>query len=360
MKRACVAFGLAVGVALGACKGGGASGGGSAPAVVPGAPAGDVTEIAGDVRATCDGKTRTLAKGDSVAGDDVITTGADGRVTIVLRHNHVAWSLGPNKEKKVADSAAWSATAAAGSESVGDDHSTAAGRHAERSATDTETSAPAPAVAAAPAPAAAEPAPAAAAAPAHAAAAPAAEIAPSDQPAAAAAPAAEAAAPPPPPPPPAPPPRMRSTPPAPKAEPPAAKGAPSVDALDDALGAPGGGAPAPRTTQETRPHGRATLGEIDAAGGLGSAEVGATLRRRLPQLRACYERALVENPALAGLLTLQLEVGVDGKVTSAKVDGDASLAEVRACVRQQLAPTRFSPAPTPTSVSAKMVLAPQG
>jgi hypothetical protein len=120
-----------------ACKGDGAP---SAPAIVAGAPAGDVTEAAGDVKATRGGKTRAIAKGDVVAGDDVIATGADGRVTIVLRHNQVPWSLGPNLTKKVGDSAAWTAAKGAKPEDVTDDHSAAAGRHAERSATETAAS----------------------------------------------------------------------------------------------------------------------------------------------------------------------------------------------------------------------------
>src|SRR6185437_8469577 len=120
-----------------ACKGGSAPTG---PAVVPGAPAGDVTEASGDVHATRDGKTRAIATGDVVAGDDVIATGDDGRVTIVLRHNQVPWSLGPNKSKKVGDSAAWAAAKGAKPEDVTDDHSAAAGRHAERSATETTAS----------------------------------------------------------------------------------------------------------------------------------------------------------------------------------------------------------------------------
>src|SRR5262245_12971240 len=95
-------------------KGGGASA--TAPAVAPGAPAGDVTEASGDVGATRDGKTRAIKVGDAVSGDDVVKTGADGRVTIVLRHNQVAWSLGPGKEKRVADSAAWAAAKGASGE----------------------------------------------------------------------------------------------------------------------------------------------------------------------------------------------------------------------------------------------------
>jgi hypothetical protein len=110
------------------------------PTPVPGAPAGDVTEKAGDVRAIRAGEIRALDKGGVVSADDVIKTGDDGRVVIVLRHNHVAWAIGPGKEKQVSDSAAWSAAAGAAPEVETDDHSYAAGRHGERSADDTVAS----------------------------------------------------------------------------------------------------------------------------------------------------------------------------------------------------------------------------
>jgi hypothetical protein len=131
-------------------------------AVVPGAEAGRVVEVSGAVTATRSGQARRLAVGDAVSGDDVVSTGADGRIVIELRHNQVRWSLGPGREKKVADSAAWTAAKGTGGAAVTDERSGAAGRHAEREAAD--TAATAPAAQAAPAPAA-QPAPAAAAAP---------------------------------------------------------------------------------------------------------------------------------------------------------------------------------------------------
>jgi hypothetical protein len=138
MRATALLFVLAAALAgATACKGDGKA---AAMAVVPGAPAGDVTELAGDVRATRDGKTRPLAKGDVVSGDDVIATGADGRVTIVLRHNQVAWALGPGRQKRVGDSAAWAAAKGAAAEEVTDDKSAAAGRHAERNGADTAAS----------------------------------------------------------------------------------------------------------------------------------------------------------------------------------------------------------------------------
>jgi hypothetical protein len=129
---------LVLGAATVACGSGGASG----PTVVAGAPAGDVTEVSGTVTATRDGKARALAVGDTVSGDDVIETSADGRVAIRLHHNLVPWALGPGKKEQVAMSLAWKAPrateAAAG---LTGERSGAAGRHAEREAADTAATA---------------------------------------------------------------------------------------------------------------------------------------------------------------------------------------------------------------------------
>jgi hypothetical protein len=363
-----------------ACKGGGSA---SAQQVVAGAPAGDVTEISGEVHATRDGKTRTIAKGDVVSGDDVIATGGDGRITIVLRHNHVPWVLGPNKEKKVADSAAWSAAAGASGEQVSDDHSTAAGRHAERSATDTGVSANA-----APAAAATEAAPAAPA-PAPGAAVEANEAAP---------PPPTTASPPPPVAQPAAPPsesRTRRAPSAPPAAPSGSSGA-TADDLANALGdsgglagasnggdigslksggggvsagapggAPGGYAPGGTGTvgggvpsHVNGPTPRITLGEITSKGGLTTDVAARMIRARTGMLRMCYQRALQQNPSLAGLLDLALEVGKDGAVTDASVDGPAELSDAEACMKRGLMNLRFPESDKTSHVSAKVVLAP--
>jgi hypothetical protein len=136
--------------------------GGERAAVAPGAPAGDVRELSGEVSATRDGQRRALTLGGVVSGDDVIHTAADASVVIELRHNGVRWALGPGREKKVADSAAWTAARGAEAVAVTGERSGAAGRHAEREAAGTaatggvdERAAAAPAAAA---PAAAAPA----------------------------------------------------------------------------------------------------------------------------------------------------------------------------------------------------------
>ena len=129
MVRAILLGLLAISAAAG-CKGGGDS----APAVEPGKTVGKVVELEGTVRATRSGTTRTLAAGGEVSGDDVIETGADGRITIVLAHNNATWDLGPNKKEQVSASMAWTLAKSEGPAGTVDETTTAAGRHAERHA----------------------------------------------------------------------------------------------------------------------------------------------------------------------------------------------------------------------------------
>jgi hypothetical protein len=365
MTRVSVGFGVVLAavavLATPACKGGGSA---SAQQVVAGAPAGDVTEVSGDVRATRDGKTRPIAKGDVVSGDDVIATGGDGRVTIVLRHNHVPWSLGPNKEKKVADSAAWSAAAGASGETVSDDKSTAAGRHAERSATDTGASTESAHVdtsaVAAGSPAAPPPTTAAAAPP------------PPEQPGA----------------PPAPPTVQPTAPPAATRQPTdsdknaadqlgaalggtqAVGGAPDrgtggeggvgMNGMGETGGMGGMGAPNGRTAPGGGgPIPRLTIGGVGASGGLDGDAVNRGLHIRAGGLKACYVKALQQNPSLAGMLEITLDIAADGKVVKAQVDGPSDLAAAEACMRRQLLAARFPAAQDATHASAKIVLAPE-
>jgi hypothetical protein len=112
---------------------------------------------------------KPLAKGATVAADDVVETGADGNVKIELAHNKAIWTLGPNKHEKVSASLAWTLAKNEGTAKPVDQDTSAAGRPAERSAADTsvtaqapqteeaarQDTAPAPAAAAAPPPTAA-------------------------------------------------------------------------------------------------------------------------------------------------------------------------------------------------------------
>lgn len=113
----------------------------SGAVVLPGAAAGTIVQVSGTVTARRGGQTRALAVGDSVSGDDVIATGADGRVAIELLHNRVRWSLGPGREKQVSASAAWTAARGTTEVAVTDERGGTAGRHAERQAADTAATA---------------------------------------------------------------------------------------------------------------------------------------------------------------------------------------------------------------------------
>lgn len=106
------------------------------PAVAVGTPAGKVVELAGKVEATREGKTRALAVGSEVFGDDQIATADDGTVTIELFHNGARWSVVSNKSARVDASLAWGLDKQAASKTV-DHNSAAAGRNAERSAAET-------------------------------------------------------------------------------------------------------------------------------------------------------------------------------------------------------------------------------
>ncbi len=109
--------------------------------------AGKVLEV--DGKATVKGK--QLAVGDTLNADDLVETGADGRVVIELTHNLAHWELGPNKSQKVSESIAWKLPRDEGNAKVVIQDMSAAGRPAERSAADTTESAPAPAPTNAPA-----------------------------------------------------------------------------------------------------------------------------------------------------------------------------------------------------------------
>lgn len=118
--------------ALASCKGGSSD----APRVAASAPAGKVVELAGKVEATRSGKTRPLAVGAEVYGDDQIATAADATVTIELFHNNARWAVTSNKQARVDSSLAWG-LAKQQATSPSEHNSAAAGREAERTAAET-------------------------------------------------------------------------------------------------------------------------------------------------------------------------------------------------------------------------------
>lgn len=81
--------------------------------------------------------------------------------------------------------------------------------------------------------------------------------------------------------------------------------------------------------------GGADLGSIERVGGPGVVDVGAVarlVRGQLGGLRACYERELRNNPALAGRLDVSFTIGTSGRITGAFATGLAPAPTVGACV----------------------------
>jgi hypothetical protein len=128
-------------------------------------------------------------------------------------------------------------------------------------------------------------------------------------------------------------------------------------ALATAIGAGGGGI---REPGPQPPRGRLTVGEIAAKGALPVADAARVVRGRSEIFRACYQRELDHDTTLAGLLSVTIAVGADGVVVSSRVDGPDALTGARSCIRSQIGRLAFPAARGLSTVTAKMVLAPNG
>ncbi|HVO32196.1 MAG TPA: hypothetical protein VMV18_15745 [bacterium] len=102
------------------------------------APAGSVVGVSGAVtaRRVPARSPRALSVNAPVFADDVVTTGSNGGVQIVLSRNHATWTLGPGQSRRVDSSVAWAAPEEAGTDlllhSAEEKDSThSAGRHGE-------------------------------------------------------------------------------------------------------------------------------------------------------------------------------------------------------------------------------------
>jgi len=96
--------------------------------------------------------------------------------------------------------------------------------------------------------------------------------------------------------------------------------------------------------------GSASLGQGDTLGGEGEIDanrVASIIRGQIGGIRSCYERALRNNPTLAGRLEVRFTIGTSGRVTSASSSGLTP--DVASCVTQRIRGLVF-PAPTGGSV----------
>lgn len=104
---------------------------------------------------------------------------------------------------------------------------------------------------------------------------------------------------------------------------------------------------------ERRITGNASLGSGDVEGGEGTLDasrVAAVLRAQMGGIRSCYERALRNNPTLAGRLELRFTIGTSGRVTAASASGLSAAPEVGPCVVARVRSLVF---PTPEGGSVE-------
>lgn len=87
---------------------------------------------------------------------------------------------------------------------------------------------------------------------------------------------------------------------------------------------------------------KASSSTDDVIGDVDKQAVSATIRRRMPGLEACYEKALRSNPNLKGKMSYTITINPSGRVTNVTIEedtvGDAS---VRSCTEAKIKGWRF-------------------
>ena len=99
--------------------------------------------------------------------------------------------------------------------------------------------------------------------------------------------------------------------------------------------------------------GNADIGSGDSTGGEGQVDANAVariIRGQLGGIRACYERELRNNPALAGRLEVNFTIGASGRITSASTSGLSAAPTVGTCVTGRIRNLVF---PTPEGGSVE-------
>ncbi len=89
----------------------------------------------------------------------------------------------------------------------------------------------------------------------------------------------------------------------------------------------------------------ATARAISAQGTIDKEAVAKVVNSHLQEVRACYERALLRDPGLAGKIVLEWGISTSGTVTSAKTKSSTMKnASVEACIMSSLKTWKFPPA----------------
>jgi hypothetical protein len=129
----------------------------------------------------------------------------------------------------------------------------------------------------------------------------------------------------------------------------ALKDIPDPHALDTGLGTIGSstighggdigyGAPG-RLRSPTTQQPRVTLGAITVQGGLAKEIIRRYLRRQMNHFQYCYEKALMTNPSLSGVVQMKLVIAPSGAVEQAQAGGVGD--EVSGCVTQAVRSIQF-------------------
>lgn len=80
----------------------------------------------------------------------------------------------------------------------------------------------------------------------------------------------------------------------------------------------------------------------DVVGDVDKKSVSATIRRRMPGLEACYEKALRSNQSLKGKMTYTITINPSGRVTDVDIEDDTvGDASVRSCTTAKIKSWRF-------------------
>jgi hypothetical protein len=88
-------------------------------------------------------------------------------------------------------------------------------------------------------------------------------------------------------------------------------------------------------------------------GGLTREQIRSVIARHRPEVRFCYEQALVSRPDLEGRVTVGFQIAQDGHVSQSSASG---LAGVDSCVAQAVQRWQFPTSPSPTAVSYPFIL----
>ena len=90
---------------------------------------------------------------------------------------------------------------------------------------------------------------------------------------------------------------------------------------------------------------RASARTISAQGSVDREAVARTVNAHLQEVRACYERALLKEPGLAGKVVLEWTISLSGDVATAKTKSSTlHNSAVESCILQDLKSWRFPPA----------------